>query len=89
MLIDDDYSTNLYHEIILQESNLVRDIQICETVGEALDHLKNCRNPPDLIILDINMPIRSGWNFLVHYEKLPILQKSSKAGDSEYDEAPK
>lgn len=32
--------------------------------------LKNGENPPDLILLDINMPILDGWQFLEEYKQL-------------------
>ena len=38
---------------------------------DALDYLKNCMdNFPDLIVVDINMPVMNGFEFLEKYEKV-------------------
>ena len=67
LLIDDDYSTNLYHEIILNESACIERLDIKETTDDALQFLKSITHLPDVILLDINMPIKSGWDFLDEY----------------------
>ncbi len=74
LLIDDDEINNfltrelisLYCTDILVESNLF--------VGDALKQLKsniaNNAGLPDVILVDINMPILSGWDFIEEFEKL-------------------
>ena len=40
---------------------------------EAIDDLKNkieTNNEPDLILLDINMPVCDGWHFLEEFRKI-------------------
>ncbi len=54
--------------------------QICDKVlvfsngQEALDYLKSAvdsaQDLPDVILLDINMPVMDGWDFLEEYKKL-------------------
>ena len=78
LLIDDDYSTNLYHEIILSESGIVKHLDIVTNATDALSHLSSVETGPDIIFLDINMPIKSGWDFLKDYSELPLSQRSSK-----------
>ena len=39
---------------------------------EALDHLTN-DNHPDLILLDMMMPVMDGWQFREEQRKLPVL----------------
>ncbi len=69
MLIDDDASTNLYHEIIITEENLVEELVICSSVDEAIQLLRNMQSPPNLIFLDMNMPLKNAWDFLKEYEE--------------------
>ncbi|NNF20455.1 MAG: response regulator [Saprospiraceae bacterium] len=76
MLIDDDESTNLYHEILLEESNKVEQIVICNGVDEAMEHLSNSDIPPEFIFLDINMPVKTGWDFIEEYENLEDSKKA-------------
>ncbi len=70
ILIDDDEATNVYHDIIVQESDVVEEYQIFDSALTALEFLKNREKAPDFILLDINMPRMTGWEFLEEYKKL-------------------
>ncbi|MEM1122658.1 MAG: response regulator [Bacteroidota bacterium] len=79
LLIDDDETTNFVNARILKKMGLVKTLQIAENGQEALNYL-TCDGPfvakapnyprPDLIFLDINMPIMNGWEFLDNYKNL-------------------
>jgi len=73
MLIDDDFATNIYNEIIIEDTGYVDKIIIQSSVEEALEYLKTNFTKdhprPDLIFLDINMPTMNGWDFLEAYSK--------------------
>lgn len=80
MLVDDDVNTNLLHEIIIGEMNVTEEIIIFQNGKEALDFLttKNAKGvypQPEIIFLDINMPIMNGWEFIEQYDKLANEQK--------------
>jgi CheY-like chemotaxis protein len=70
MLIDDDRNDNFYHEREILKAH--PDISvITKTSGmDALEYLKSDTGKPDLIFLDINMPIWDGWAFLLEYSRL-------------------
>jgi len=77
LLIDDDEATNFYHKYILEESKVVEKIEVATNGEEAIKLLQNLKENnmpfPDLIFLDINMPIMNGWEFLMEYEKSEML----------------
>ncbi len=77
MLIDDDNASNLYHEIIITEDNLTEELVISNSVNDAIDKLQNMSNPPNLIFLDMNMPLKNAWDFLEEY-KNKNLHRGSK-----------
>lgn len=71
LLIDDDESTNRFHEIIIKQSNLTDTIVKAKNGKGALDVLTNPKNSiaPDLIFLDLNMPVMDGFRFLEKYQE--------------------
>lgn len=83
LLIDDDEPTNFINRIIIEKSECARYIQVTESAEEALDYLKqrgryseiNNTPQPELILLDINMPRLSGWDFLERYKEWNDNQK--------------
>jgi len=74
MLIDDDYGTNLYHQIVIEEGGFAEEVVVKTSGEDALEYLKtrDARQTPktNLIFLDINMPRMNGWEFLEEYAKL-------------------
>ena len=77
LLVDDDAATNFLHSIILKILKCTETIDTARNGKEALDYLHE-NNPPDLILLDINMPGMDGWMFLDELDKLPEIKSKTK-----------
>ncbi len=74
LLVDDDDAVNFIHNRVIQKYGCCNHVAIAHNGQEAIDFLTtkiDGKYPqPDLIFLDINMPIMNGWEFLEEYEKL-------------------
>jgi len=80
-IVDDDPIYQFATQKIIEHSELVDTIVTYPGGAAALAHLEmNARQPellPDLLFLDINMPLMDGWEFLRHYAELkPRLVKA-------------
>jgi CheY-like chemotaxis protein len=75
MLIDEDEIDNIINQKIIESNNFSEQVIVFQTGNEALDFLAtnhtDAEKLPELIFLDINMPIMDGFQFLEEFEKLP------------------
>ncbi len=73
-IIDDDKISRLYTKFVLKKFKKDLTIFEFENAEEYLILLKTQiikeNNLPNIILLDLNMPIMSGWQFLEEYSKL-------------------
>lgn len=79
-LIDDDDIFQLLTSEVIQSTNLVNRIKIFSNGQEAIKFLESVHKEPDMlpdiIFLDLFMPVLDGWGFLEKYILLkPILNK--------------
>jgi CheY-like chemotaxis protein len=86
LLIDDDIATNFINKKIIQKANIIEHIQVALNGREAIDYLcnqgkfesiENKYPQPQLILLDINMPVMDGWEFIETYRNLDIANKEN------------
>lgn len=70
-LVDDDEIFTFLAERTIKETNLVDHIQIFSNGQEAIEFLEKAAENvdllPEVILLDINMPILDGWGFLEEF----------------------
>ena len=86
MLIDDNEIDNLINQKIIESSNFAERIFLYTGGKSAIESLQNIVNNsggadgmiPDLIFLDINMPLMDGFQFLEEYDKLPDTLKKTR-----------
>lgn len=83
LLVDDDRATNFLNKRLLDKMGVTDSINIARNGVEAMDYLLKAMKGeqdfpvPDLILLDLNMPLVNGWEFLERYESLPEAFKDS------------
>jgi CheY-like chemotaxis protein len=69
LLIDDDEVTNFLNRKVIEYSKITEHVEVKLNGQEALDYLTDKENTelPCLILLDINMPVMDGWEFMKAY----------------------
>lgn len=77
LLVDDDEINNFISIKLIKKALVYADITACLDGSYAINQLleiqeKNPENLPDYILLDINMPIMNGWEFLDEYKRLGL-----------------
>lgn len=80
LLVDDDNINNFINERLLKKLHIANKIQVAVNGEEALDIIKdycskngNCC--PEMILLDINMPVMNGFEFIESFQKLKFHNK--------------
>ena len=77
LLVDDDQTTNFLNQLLLTRLGVAEQVLIAANGEEALRLLaQQCKGPatcPNLILLDMNMPVLNGLAFLEAYTQLPAV----------------
>ncbi len=99
LLIDDDHITNMLNERIIKYTQVAESVHVCISAQKALnlitDIIDKQESIPEVILLDIRMPIMDGFGFLEEFAKIPesitsdvkIAMLTSSLEDSEKDRA--
>lgn len=83
LLIDDNYIDNYITSAIIKKNNLTNNLVEFDNGLKAIEYLEknkdNDQELPDLILLDIYMPLMDGFEFLNFFEKIdPAITKKCK-----------
>jgi CheY-like chemotaxis protein len=77
LLIDDNYIDNFVTRKILEGGNFVEKIIVVRSATEAISELRAGNIKPDVIFLDVRMPMMGGFEFMEEYEKIGNVDKAN------------
>lgn len=85
MLVDDDKASNFINELLIRKYKITDELYTARNGREAIDLIREkCLGPeggagnlPQLILLDINMPVLDGFGFLEAFKELDCPFKES------------
>src|SRR5471030_3148708 len=78
LLVDYNYIDNFVTRKILEGSNFVEKIVVVRSASDAITALRDGLVKPDVIFLDVRMPMMGGFEFLEEYEKIEIDKEGIK-----------
>lgn len=75
LLIDDNDTDNFIHKRIIELAAFSKNVLVKNSGKSALEFLESCKenpeNLPEIVFLDINMPIVDGFVFLFEFDNFP------------------
>ncbi|MFP4089834.1 MAG: response regulator [Cyclobacteriaceae bacterium] len=72
-LVDDDEITNFIHQAMIRDMDIAEKVLVAHNGQEALNLLnqkEGKQHEPTLVLLDINMPVMNGYEFLEAFHAL-------------------
>lgn len=64
LLLDDDPIVNIINEQLFRKFNACNQYIVCRTSKEAMDYLNSSTTLPEILVIDLNIPILKGFDFL-------------------------
>jgi CheY-like chemotaxis protein len=80
LLVDDDPTVNFLNQRLLSRLNVSQKVYVAQNGVEALTMLNlhcqaDSKTCPALVLLDLNMPVMDGFQFLEAYQQMPVAQR--------------
>jgi CheY-like chemotaxis protein len=69
LLVDDDVISNKIGEKLIRRLEIADEVHCVLNGKDALAYLNVCKEQPDVIFLDLKMPVMDGYEFLEVYQK--------------------
>jgi CheY-like chemotaxis protein len=92
LLVEDNEGDILLTSDALEECRIMNEVAIIrdgESAIEFFKHLKNKEDRPDLVLLDINIPKKSGLEVLVflktseNYKQIPVIMLTTSSSEKD------
>ena len=71
LLVDDDPTINFLNKIVIEKAEIKAEVIEYTNPQKALEELKSGQLKPNIILLDLNMPIVDGWAFMTSLKEFP------------------
>jgi CheY-like chemotaxis protein len=81
LLIDDDRVTNYLHKVVINDLDISKHIEVKQNGKEGLQYLEECvqdGNCPEIILVDLKMPVMDGFEFVEAYRKIALPETATK-----------
>lgn len=78
LLIDDNYIDNFVTSRLLESCKFADKVVVRQSSSDAIEALRAGTIIPDVIFLDLRMPVMDGFEFLQEYDKLDIVKEGVK-----------
>lgn len=69
VIVDDEETEQMLNRFIVERSGLVGELTSFLSASEALSYLKHNHKEVDAVLLDLNMPVMDGFDFLDAIQK--------------------
>lgn len=81
LLVDDDQITNYLNKRLLEKLDIAKEITVAMNGKEGIkcleDHCFRTQTSPEVILLDINMPVMDGFEFIKTFKTLKFQNKEN------------
>lgn len=83
LCVDDDPITLMLYKMVIAKASFTEEIITAKNGQEAMDYYEKLKannetHCPELIFLDLNMPVMGGWEFLDNFTKRSIRNSIQK-----------